>query len=88
MHNVKVSSKGQIVIPVDVRKRLKIDQGTRVGILEFGDELALVPLPKDAIKEAKGMLHSKKKVSQMMKELRAEERILEKKKASFSGKQK
>ena len=44
MSKVKVSSKYQIVIPKDVRSRLKIRPGQEIGVIEKGGIAYLVPL--------------------------------------------
>ncbi len=41
MHTLRVSSKGQIVIPKDVRKRHRLDRDTDLVLLEEGDTLIL-----------------------------------------------
>ena len=41
MHVVRVSSKGQIVIPKEVRKRHRIGRDTDLVLLESGDALVL-----------------------------------------------
>lgn len=41
MHVVKVSSKGQVVIPKEVRKRHRIEQDTDLVLLESGDAIVL-----------------------------------------------
>lgn len=41
MHVVKVSSKGQIVIPKEVRERHRLDRDTDLVLLESGDALVL-----------------------------------------------
>ncbi len=41
MHIVKVSSKGQIVIPKEVRRRHKLDCDTELLLQEEGDALVL-----------------------------------------------
>lgn len=41
MHIVKVSSKGQIVIPKEVRKRHRLDRDTDLVLLDSGDSLVL-----------------------------------------------
>ena len=45
MSSVSVSSKGQVVIPSDVRQRLGIRSGTRLLLTEIGGELRLRPEP-------------------------------------------
>lgn len=41
MHIVKVSSKGQIVIPKEVRRRHRLDRDTALVLLEAGDAIVL-----------------------------------------------
>ena len=41
VHVVKVSSKGQIVIPKEVRKRHRVDRDTDLVLIESGDALVL-----------------------------------------------
>ena len=78
MYRIKVSSKGQIVIPAKLREKYHLEQGVEVAVLEYPEEIVIVPLPKDAIKEARGMLKSKKSVREMLEETRKEERPLDK----------
>jgi AbrB family looped-hinge helix DNA binding protein len=39
----RVSSKGQLVIPAEIRERFGIEPGTRVKFVEEGPQLVLVP---------------------------------------------
>ncbi len=41
----KVSTKGQLVLPARIRKKYGIAPGKNVEILDFGDEIVIVPLP-------------------------------------------
>ena len=41
IETIKVSSKGQIVIPKEVRKNLEIKEGTKLILLEKGRKLTL-----------------------------------------------
>ncbi len=56
MHTMKVSAKGWVVIPKALREKHGIREGTHVQIVEYGDILALVPLPDDPAKALHGML--------------------------------
>jgi AbrB family looped-hinge helix DNA binding protein len=51
-----VKAKGQVVIPVDIRRRFLIDQGTRVAFLEEGGRLVIQPVTDQFIDAMKGML--------------------------------
>ncbi|BCV20758.1 MULTISPECIES: AbrB/MazE/SpoVT family DNA-binding domain-containing protein [Neomoorella] len=55
---VKVSSKYQIVIPKDVRKRLNITKGQGLEIIIKGNTISLVP--EKPLSELKGFLKGMK----------------------------
>ncbi len=60
VETVKVSSKGQIVIPKALRESRHIRAGTKLKISIVGDELRLAPTPpfrKTAVKSAAGILY-------------------------------
>ncbi len=56
MPTVKTLAKGQIVIPVQLRKKYHIQPGSALQLLEYGDILYLIPPVADAIKAAAGSL--------------------------------
>ena len=56
MHTAKVSTKGWVVIPVALRRKYGLEKGTRVQVVDYGDVLALVPLPDDPVEALDGML--------------------------------
>lgn len=56
MHTMNVLSKGQIVIPAEIRHRYGIKPGTPVEIREVGDHLELYLLPSDPIAAFRGSL--------------------------------
>jgi len=51
-----VKAKGQVVIPVEVRRKFQIDKGTRVAFLEESGRLFLQPVTDEFIDEMKGLL--------------------------------
>ncbi len=56
MYTAKVSAKGWVVIPKDLREKYGLKRGTQVQIVDYGNILALVPLPDDPVKALHGML--------------------------------
>jgi AbrB family looped-hinge helix DNA binding protein len=60
---VRVSSKGQIVLPAAIRKKYDAASGAEWVLIDMGDYVALVPRSKDPINEAYGMLKSDDGVS-------------------------
>jgi AbrB family looped-hinge helix DNA binding protein len=56
MPAVKVSAKGWIVIPADIRKRYGIKPGDEVHIVDYAGTLVIVPKLKDPVNDALGLL--------------------------------
>ena len=50
-----VSTKGQVTIPVDLRRRLGLESGDRVVFVEFDGAFAIKPANED-IRSLKGLL--------------------------------
>ena len=73
MYTAKVSSKGWVVIPKDLRKKFGIKEGMQVQVIEYGGVLALVPLPKDPIAALCGMLEEGPSLTQDLLAERAQE---------------
>jgi AbrB family looped-hinge helix DNA binding protein len=51
-----VSSKGQVVIPAEVREKLGIEAGTRISVRIEKDHLILEPINEDYIRRLRGSL--------------------------------
>lgn len=51
-----ISSKGQLVIPVAIRKRLRLKGGTKVAVEEVDGEIRIKPNPFDALLALEGCL--------------------------------
>lgn len=68
---VKVSSKGQIVLPADVRNELKIDKGRRLVMTVHEGVIIMKPIKK--LSEMKGILKdSKLDTEKIIRDLRRE----------------
>jgi len=77
---VKTSSKGQIVIPAEIRKRLGIKPGQKVNLTIVDDKAVIKPLPQDAIKALRGILKGKPSMTKALlddrkKEIERDEKI-------------
>ncbi len=66
MSTVKTLSKGQIVIPVEIRKKYRIEPGTEIQIMEYGGIIYLIPPVEDPIKAACGILPPKPSLSERL----------------------
>ena len=79
---VKTSSKGQIVIPVEIRKKLNIEPGQMVRLTLEGDKAVITALPQDPIKALRGALKGKPSMAKALLDERKEERKHEEKVAA------
>lgn len=70
---VKTSSKGQIVIPAKIRKKLGIKPGQLVNLTVVEDKAFITPIPEDPIRALRGILKGKPSMAQALVEERKEE---------------
>jgi AbrB family looped-hinge helix DNA binding protein len=54
--NLKVSTKGQVVIPAALRKKHRLSPGTRVRFFEYGDLICVAPVSASPVADAYGVL--------------------------------
>lgn len=69
-----VTTKGQIVIPSAIRRRLKIKNGTKLYVFEDGDKIILQPLTQDYFEKMAGILNTKGKLTKALLDERAKEK--------------
>ena len=69
-----VTTKGQLVIPSRIRKRHGIKRGTRVCLVEQGEEIILKPLTSEYFQKMAGLLGTGGKVTRALLEERAKDR--------------
>jgi AbrB family looped-hinge helix DNA binding protein len=55
MSQVTISAKGQIVIPAELRRRLKLKKGTKVSLTEEDGKLLMQPITADFIRSLMGI---------------------------------
>lgn len=53
---VTVSNRGQMVIPSMIRKKYNIKAQSKVELVDTGKEIVIVPIPKDILRQSKGIL--------------------------------
>jgi len=56
MNTSTLSAKGWVVIPQELRERYGLKKGDKVHFVEYGGVLAVVPVSKNPVGEAAGML--------------------------------
>ncbi|OGX18439.1 MAG: hypothetical protein A3K83_03295 [Omnitrophica WOR_2 bacterium RBG_13_44_8b] len=74
-----VTTKGQIVIPSKIRRRLQIKKGTKLSVEEKDGELILRPLVSQYFNKLAGILDTKGKLSKALLNERGKERERENK---------
>lgn len=79
---VTTSSRGQIVIPKDVRKQLKISPGKKLLVRTEGDRVILFPLPDDPVDHFCGIFEKGTSLTKSLLAERRKERSREEKKAT------
>lgn len=81
MELAKVTSKGQVTIPIEIRKRLGIKNGDKVLFMEESGRVYMINSSMDALREAQSAflgeanrlgLKDDEDVMEMIKEFRAE----------------
>ncbi len=55
MYIAVVSAKGWVVIPKSIREKHGLEKGSRVQVLDYGQIVAVVPLPDDPVEALHGM---------------------------------
>ena len=63
---IKVSNKGWVVIPSELRRRYHLKPGAEVQIIDYGGVLAIVPVKENPIEESAGMLAGRTSLTQSL----------------------
>lgn len=69
-----VSTKGQFVIPSEMREQLGIEPGTRIAVSLQGTRIVLEPVSEKLVDETRGMLAGGPSLSRLLKEERRKEK--------------
>lgn len=70
----KATIKGQVIIPVELRKKFNIQKGTSISIEEGeGRVILLRPLPDDPVSASRGMLKGKTSLTKALLKDRRED---------------
>jgi len=77
---VTTSSRGQIVIPKEIRKKLKIVPGKKLSIKIQDDHVRLTPLPDDPVDSFCGIFEEKDSLTQALMDQREKDKDRESKK--------
>lgn len=81
MELAKLTSKGQITIPIEIRRKLGVKTGDKVLFIEDGDKVVIINATLAALKEAqkafegeaeRAGINNEEDISRMIKEMRRE----------------
>lgn len=71
--NATVTTKGQVVIPSEIRKRYGIKAGTQIAFIEEKGVLIMQPITEDVIRRTRGMSKGGPSLVRMLKDWRKAE---------------
>ncbi|GFP19469.1 hypothetical protein HKBW3S03_00974 [Candidatus Hakubella thermalkaliphila] len=77
MVRVKISGRGQLVIPGKLRRKYGIYPGAEAEWIDTGTGLFLIPRIEDPVESSRGMLRGTKVSTEALRKARAEDRALE-----------
>ncbi|HBK53590.1 MAG TPA: AbrB/MazE/SpoVT family DNA-binding domain-containing protein [Syntrophomonas wolfei] len=77
MGAIKVTQKGQVVIPAEFRKKYGIKAPGHVLLAEREGHLVIMPMPDDPVAGARGMLKPKQPLAVSCAAFKKEEMMLE-----------
>ena len=75
MEAAYVTSKGQLVVPVRIRRKYGIKPGTKVFFIERGDQILFQPVTREFIRTVCGMLQSRTGVGEELLRERSSEAV-------------
>ena len=64
----KVSEKGWVVIPQELRQKYGLEKGTPVRFVDYGGVLSIIPVPVDPIKYGEGIFKGSKLTKRLLEE--------------------
>jgi AbrB family looped-hinge helix DNA binding protein len=71
--NATVTSKGQVVIPAELRKKYGIKAGTQLAFIEEGNMIILQPITEEVIRSTRGISKGGPSLVKMLREMRKAE---------------
>lgn len=65
---MKISSKGWVVIPAELRAKYRLEPGDEIRVVDYGGVLSLVPESEDPVEHAAGMLRGEGRLTAALME--------------------
>jgi AbrB family looped-hinge helix DNA binding protein len=79
----KVTSRGQVSIPSEIRRRFNIEAESRIEWIVEGNSIKVIPLPKDAVGAFRGRGSRKYSTERLIEDRRTEREEEGKKNGDF-----
>jgi len=76
METAVVTTKGQVVIPVKIRRKYGMKKGTKIAFIEQGDKVIIQPLDKEYFNKLAGILDEKGKMLKSLMDDKKKEKEL------------
>lgn len=64
----RISEKGWVVIPQELREKYGLVKGTPVRFVDYGGVLSIIPVPEDPIKYGEGIFKGSKLTKRLLDE--------------------
>jgi AbrB family looped-hinge helix DNA binding protein len=74
---VRASTKGQIVLPAEMRRKYRVEPGQELELVDSGSHMCLVPVHRDPVRELRGLLKGETSLTKALLDSRREERTRE-----------
>ena len=85
METATITSKGQLVIPARLRRKYRIEPGTKVLFMERNHEIVIQPVTKEFVRSVCGLFKSETPATQMLLKERAKDKEREEAKFARRG---
>lgn len=69
----RISDKGWVVIPQDLRQKYGLEAGTSVRFIDYGEVVAIVPVPSDPVRKGFGLFRGRSLTDRLLQERKQEQ---------------
>ena len=67
-----MTSKGQIVIPSELRRKYGLKEGVRIQVIDDGGQIVLQPITPEYVRKVRGLLKGNKGMKALMQDRQME----------------
>ena len=70
-----ITKKGQVVVPISLRRKYGIDPGTRVAWIDNGSVIKIIPIPKDPVGALRGCSEGERLTKSLLSDRKEDKRL-------------